>query len=221
MRIRRLLPFAAVVALLSPALIAGSMEKYKNWPSSPQGYFMTKAERAAWTANVKTDAEAEAFINKFVESRGGVAFTQDVAKRGEMADKHLTVSRRAGSLSMRGKIVIVLGPPSSFAVSTHEIKGNASAASDSYLNINPTAGPSVGDMSMAASRRGMGGDVLKDYTFTYAADRLPVKQSKDFTVVVEVRAGDGSDRVVDRKAAEQLEAMFEAAAEARLAAAKP
>ena len=216
----RLLLCTAVLALVVPTLMAGSLETNKNWPSSPQGYFMTASERAEWKANVKTDADAAEFIKKFLAKRDP-GFAADVAQRAAMADKHLTVSGRAGSLTTRGKIIILLGPPSSFAIAQREIKGNAALTPESSSNIPGTGGPSVGDMTMAANSRGMSGDLLKDYTFTYAADKLPVKQSKDFAVVVEVRAGDGTDRIVDRKAAAQLEEIFEAAAQKSLAAAAP
>src|ERR1043165_657840 len=142
---RKYLVFSAVLALIAPVVFAGGLSKYKNWPNSPQGYFMTNAERAEWKASVKTDDDAEQFIKKFVESRGP-GFADDVAKRAEMADKHLTVSGRAGSLTTRGKIAILLGPPTSFSVARREVKGNASMSADSYANIDPTAGPSVGDM---------------------------------------------------------------------------
>ena len=62
-------------------------------------------------------------------------------------------------------------------------------------------------------------DSVRHDSFTYAADRLPGKQTKDLVVVVEVRAGDGSDRINDRKSAAQLDDIFEAVAQARLAAA--
>ncbi len=216
----RLLLCLAVMALVVPALMAGSLEKYKNWQNSPQGYFMTASERAEWKANVKTEAEAEQFIKNFLAKRDA-GFADDVAKRAEMADKHLTVSGRAGSLTTRGKIVILLGPPSSFDVAQREVKGTASGTSEYFQNIDPSAGPSVGDMTTAANRRGMSGDLLKTYTFTYTADKLPVKQAKDLVVVVEVRAGDGTDRIVDRKVAAQLDDLYEAAAAARVAAAAP
>ncbi|HEY6138820.1 MAG TPA: GWxTD domain-containing protein [Thermoanaerobaculia bacterium] len=216
---RKHLVCSAILALLAPVVFAGGLSKYKNWPNSPQGYFMTNAERAEWKATVKSDDDAEQFIKKFIDSRGP-GFADDVAKRAEMADKHLTVSGRAGSLTTRGKIAIVLGPPSSFSITKREVKGNAQMTADSYLHADPVSGPSVGDMAMAANSRGMSGDVLNDYTFTYAADRLPVKQPKDLVVTVEVRAGDGTDRIVDKKAAAQLDEIFEAAAQARLAAAK-
>jgi GWxTD domain-containing protein len=216
---RKHLLCSAVLALIAPVVFAGGLSKYKNWPNSPQGYFMTSAERAEWKATVKTDDEAEQFIKKFLDSRGP-GFAADVAKRAEIADKRLTVSGRAGSLTTRGKIIILLGPPSSFSIARREIKGHAAMTAESYANIDPSAGPSVGDMAMAAQSRNMSGDLLNDYSFTYAADRLPVKQPKDFVVVVEVRAGDGSDRIVDRKSAAQLDELFEAAAQASLAAGK-
>ncbi len=214
---RKLLIFAVAV-LVVPALLAGGLDKYKNWPSSPQGYFMTNAERAEWKASVKSDADAEAFITKFLATRAP-GFAEDIAQRATMADKHLTVSGRAGSLTTRGKIIILLGPPSSFTIAQREVKGNASGTPDMYTNTNSVSpgggvgGPSVSDMSMAANRRALATDVLNDYTFTYAADRLPVKQPKDFAIVVEVRAGDGSDRIVDNKAAARLNEILEAAAQ--------
>jgi len=230
----RLLLSAAIIALGAPALIAGSVDMYKNWPNSPQAYFMTAAERAEWKSNVRTDAEAEAFVKKFLAARAP-GFADDIAQRAAMADKHLTVSGRAGSLTTRGKIVILLGPPSGFSVAKREVKGSASGTADMYSNTGSSGGPgpgggggggagmspSVGDMAMAATRMNMAGDLLQDYTFTYAADRLPVKQPKDFVVVVEVKSGDGSDRINDRKAAAQLDELFEAAAQKSIVAAAP
>ncbi|HKS22936.1 MAG TPA: GWxTD domain-containing protein [Thermoanaerobaculia bacterium] len=216
---RKHLLCGAVLALVAPVVFAGGLSKYKNWPNSPQGYFMTNAERAEWKATVKSDDEAEQFIKKFVDSRGP-GFAADVAKRAEIADKRLTVSGRAGSLTTRGKIIILLGPPSSFSIAKREIKGHAAFTAESYANLDPTSGPSVGDMAMAANSRNMSGDLLNDYSFTYAGERLPVKQPKDFLVVVEVRAGDGTDRIIDRKSAAQLDELFEAAAQASLAAGK-
>ncbi|HEY6138821.1 MAG TPA: GWxTD domain-containing protein [Thermoanaerobaculia bacterium] len=226
MHIRKPLLLIAALGLIAPALLAGGLSKYKNWPNSPQGYFMTNAERAEWKASVKTDDDAEQFIKKFVDSRGA-GFADDVAKRAEMADKHLSVAGRAGSLTTRGKLVILFGPPASFNIVSRETKGSASGSADSYQNIDNggrggggSTGPAVGDMAMAAQRSSLGNSLVQDYTFTYKADALPAKQSKDLVVVVEVKPGDGSDRINDRKMSAQLDDLFEAAAQARLAAAK-
>jgi hypothetical protein len=214
-KLTRILPFAAVVALLSPALLAGGLEKYKTWPNSPQGYFLTKAERAEWKANVKTDADAEQFINKFVASRGP-GFADMVADRAAAADKHLTVSGTLGSLTTRGKIAILLGPPTSFSIQERAVKGRMAYSAAAYGNIGDT-GPSASEMNDAAIQSNMSASKVDDYAFTYKADLLPGKPAKDFLVVVEVNPQNGTDRIVDTRQAARLNELAEAAAEASLA----
>jgi GWxTD domain-containing protein len=224
MKIARLTLFVAMASLVVPSLFADSLSKYRNWPSSPQGYFMTKAERAEWKATVKTDAEAETFINKFIVSRGP-GFVDDVAKRAEMADKHLTVSGRAGSLTTRGKIVVLLGPPSSLSIVGREVQngrssslGGITGGGASGGGVFGNTGASVSDMVDAANQSSMAMMRVEDYTFTYAAARLPGKAAKDLVVGVEVNPGDGNDKINDRKVAAQLDEIFEQVALARLAA---
>lgn len=225
MNMRRFLLLTAVVCLMAPALFAGSMSKYKNWPNSPEGYFMTAAERADWKANVKTDAEAEQFVAKFVASRGP-GFADDVAQRAAMADKHLSVAGRAGSLTTRGKIIILLGPPSGLKISARDVQNGRSSSLGGITGGGGSGGGqygatgnSVSDVIDAANQSAMAVSKVSDYEFTYAADRLPTKTGKDFVVTVEVNPGDGSDRVLSRTAAAQLDEMFEQAVAARLAAA--
>jgi GWxTD domain-containing protein len=230
MKIHRLLPLLAVVALLSPAVLASELSKYKDWPSSPQGYFMTGAERSEWKANVKTDSDAEAFINKFIASRGP-GFVEDVAKRADAADQHLTVAHKAGSRTLRGKIVILLGPPSAFTISGRElptarssslggITGGGASEGGSFGRGNSVGatGSSVSDMVDASNQSNMSLTRVNDYNFTYASDKLPVKRSTALQVVVEVNPLDGSDKINDRRQAAMLEELFDAAAAARLAA---
>lgn len=236
MSIRRFLPLAAVALLVVPSLVAGGLGKYKDWPSSPQGYFMTAAERAEWKASVKTETEAEQFINTFLASRGP-GFADEVAKSADMADKHLTVGKRPASRTLRGKMVILLGPPSSFAISPpHQVQGGRSGslggitgggasaggsfgANQGGGNVGDT-GSSVSDVVDAANQSAMAVSMVSDYTFTYTADKLPGKPAKPLQVVVEVNPGDGSDRINDRKVAAQLDEIFDAAAAARLASTK-
>lgn len=224
----RLRLFVAVAAFVAPALFAGGLDKYRDWPNSPQGYFMTAAERAAWKATVKNDAQAEDFVKKFL-ARRDPGFADDVVRRAEVADKRLTVSGRKGSLTTRGKLVILLGPPSSFAIADRLVKGHISASADMYASAagggpgTQGGGPgvSVGDMAMAANNRGMSENLLKDYTFIYTADKLPGKATKDLSVVVEVKPSDGTDRIVDRKKIAELDEIFEQVAQSRLAPPKP
>jgi hypothetical protein len=233
MRTRRFLPSIAVMALLVSSLLAGGLSKYKDWPSSPQGYFMTSAERAAWKANVKTDAEAEQFVNKFLASRGP-GFADEVAKSAEMADKHLTVGSLPASRTLRGKLVILLGPPSTFNVAGRERQGGRAGSLGGITGGGASGGGKVGksgsfgesgasvsDMVDATNQSSMAATTVKDYTFTYDADKLPGKPAQGLQVVVEVNPSDGSDKINDRKVAAQLDEIFERAAAARLASPKP
>lgn len=230
MNMRRILPLVAVVALVVPSLMARGLDKYKDWPSSPQGYFMTSAERAQWKATVKTDADAETFVNKFLASRGP-GFAADVAQRADMADKHLSVGGRKGSLTTRGKIVILLGPPSSFAISGHEAQagragslggitgggassGAAVGGSGGRQGNFGESGSSVSDMVDASNQSAMAAQRVNDYLFTYNADKLPGRPAKPLQIVVEVNPGDGSDKISDRKLAAQLDEFFDAVAAA-------
>jgi GWxTD domain-containing protein len=206
-----------LLLLLAPAVFADSLVKYKDWDASPQGYLMTKAERARW-AEIKTDADAEQFVNQFVAARPA-GFVADVAKRAEMADKYLTAGKLPGSKTLRGKVVIVLGPPASLNVSQHR-----SSAVDRSMSASGQAsagagdrGPSMADMASAAVRaQGMSGGMVTDYSFAYAGDKLPAAFSKGFTVNVEVDPGSGKDRITDRKQAAQLDELFELVAVSRL-----
>jgi len=172
---------------------------------------MTRAERAQWAA-IKSDADAQQFIEHFVASRGR-DFEDEVATRASMADKYLTLGKTPGSKSIRGKVVILLGPPKAVSVADHEVKGEHSQTAGGYINASADGGPSITDVSDAARREGMSGKLVRNYTFTYA----------DFAVTVTVEADvvTGVDRVPDGKQAAALEKLFESAAEAPIAVTHP
>ena len=100
---------------MATALTAADLGKYTDWPTSPQAYFMTKAERAGWS-RLTGEADAERFIDHFIAARGR-RFADEVAAAAKAADEHLSVGGKLGSRTLRGKIVILLGPPAKFAVS--------------------------------------------------------------------------------------------------------
>src|SRR5689334_23470611 len=111
-----------LTVLLLAVPVFARMSKYKDWAQSPEGYFMTKAERAQW-AKLDTDAEAEKFIADF-HARRLDNFQKEVADRAEHADKLLTIGKTEGSKSIRGKVVILLGPPSRIDVSEETVKNS-------------------------------------------------------------------------------------------------
>jgi len=219
---------ACAVALVSVAALAANLGKYRNWPSTPQGYFMTRADRVQWLS-LQSESEAEQFIAKFVASRGA-GFEADVAERVKAVDDHLSVGGDIGSRTLRGRIVILLGPPSSFSIAEKQSKDHTAsagapmsgAASSGNASRLGSGGGAVGlapsDIADANIANDMSARLVHIYNFTYAKDRLPGKQAKDLVISVEVNPSNGEDRIVDTRVARQVIELLEAAAEARATA---
>lgn len=198
------LALAISVAVFSTAaLFAANLGKYADWPNSPQGYFMTNADRAAWS-KLSSEADAGRFIDEFLASRGGANFVADVDASAKAADERLTLGRQAGSRSLRGKIVIVLGPPSSCSiVQRKKILRTFGSKDFEPGRISTILVPNSGldDIEM---------NVTSVYTFTYPHE----------TIVVEVDPRGGVERIADTRMARHVDSLLEAAAEARAKAAR-
>jgi GWxTD domain-containing protein len=218
---RRICTLAVAAALSVTSLLAADLGKYKDWNESPSGYFMTRAEREQWS-KLGTEADAERFVQKYAADRGGEAFTKELTKRIAMADKYLTVADTPGSKSLRGKVVILLGPPASMnvVVKLPPSAGRSGTAAMSMSAAGDSQGTSSSDVARVGQREGMSAEdtSLRDYMFFYGAASLPTK--KDAQLVVEVNTRNGKDRIADKKAAAEIEQLFESAAQASLTAAK-
>jgi hypothetical protein len=187
---------AAAVALL---LAAASLGPYQHWADSPQGYFMTKGERAEWS-KLATEAEAARFVDRFLAARGP-GFAQDVAAAAKEADDNLTVAGRRGSQTLRGKIAILLGRPASLVIKPWSGDKSATMAThvapahpQPVMNIPPSAPPT------------------SDLRKRYSTDYKLVYPKRTIVVAVDPTAGD--DRILDARAAREVNELLEAAAEA-------
>ncbi len=197
---------AVLFALLALPLAAADLGKYKQWADSPAAYFLTSAERAEW-AKLQSEADAEAFVQKYILARGGEKFTAELAKRVEKADKYLTVGKSLGSTSTRGKVIIVLGPPQAMQIAAKPIAKAGRSGTTSMATSAGTrqGGTSANDMADVAQRESMSGEgAINIYTFTYP----------NLIVPVEVNASNGQDKIRDKKAAEAFERAIEEAAKA-------
>ena len=58
-------------------LLAVNIGKFTRWADSPQGYFMTKSERAEWS-RLTTEAGAAQFVDRVLAQRGE-GFVDEVA----------------------------------------------------------------------------------------------------------------------------------------------
>jgi GWxTD domain-containing protein len=190
-------PFALAVALL----FAANLGRYRDWPASPQGYFMTKAERAEWS-KLTTEADAARFVDRFLSSRAP-RFAADAAAAAKDVDDHLTVAGKKGSQTLRGKIVILLGRPASVTVAPWVGDKSATMATHVYagkarpqpvLNLPPSVAPAS--------------EMRRRYSTDY---RLAYPKR---TIVVAVDPITGDDRILDARAARELNELLEAAAKA-------
>jgi GWxTD domain-containing protein len=188
---------AAAVALL---FAAASLGQFQHWADSPQGYFMTKGERAEW-ARVTAEDEAARFVDKFLAARGA-RFAEEVAARAREADENLTVAGKRGSQTLRGKIAIVLGRPSSVTIKQWSGDKSATMAEHIFSPGHPHAVANIPPAPPPAS------DLRKRYSVDY---KLAYPQR---TIVVAVDPTTGEDRILDARAAREAGELLEAAAEA-------
>jgi len=116
MKLRTLLLMAALSLLVATGLVAALSSTYVDWAKSPVQYLMTKGEAAAWK-NIQSDGQAQTLVELFWARRdptpGTVVneFKDDFDARVKYADGHFTSARTPGSMTDRGKIFILFGPP--------------------------------------------------------------------------------------------------------------
>lgn len=171
------------VMLTAAGAWAQLSEEYANWGDSPVKFMMTSNEITAWKA-VKTDAEAKEFIDLFWAKRDPTPATPENEWREEfnnrvaVADQHFSTTKMKGSLTDRGRVVILLGSPS-------EVKSQAGArrsspASDPGADI--TGGVDVPSATPRPAR----------LTWTYSGTKKPASvKKKDFDVVFLDESGRG------------------------------
>lgn len=113
--IRNGLAMAAVVLFASSAFAALSQE-HVDFGKGPAQYLMSKDELAKWKT-ITNDADATAFVELFWLRRDpspntpANEFKTAFEQRVKLADERFGVRRTAGSMTDRGKTLIVLGNP--------------------------------------------------------------------------------------------------------------
>ncbi|HEY2321992.1 MAG TPA: GWxTD domain-containing protein [Thermoanaerobaculia bacterium] len=217
--IRNLLVVAAVLSLAVPAF--ARLSKYKDWANSPEGYFMTKAERDQWS-RIDSDSDAEKFVADFL-ARRPANFEKEVADRAAMADQHLTIGKTKGSQSLRGKIVILLGTPTSIdqvdqAITDPGHRDNPVTAG-AYSNAS---GAGAGDTDRNADAMGAVGNglatgkVIRNMHFNYSGDAAKAVGKKQIDITVQVDPNTGRDSINSRVVASEVNAMFDTIAESSI-----
>ncbi len=84
-----------------------------EWGDGAVKWLMTDSEKAAWAA-AKTDDERAAYVEKFWKARdleGDHTFRPSFEKRVAFADANFGQGETRGSLTDRGMVFVLLGPP--------------------------------------------------------------------------------------------------------------
>jgi len=110
MNTRNLFAAVALFALAAGASAALSPEKAK-WGDGPVQFLMTKEEAAQWKT-LQTDADADAFATVFWARRGGANAKADQEARWKYADEKFSIGNTKGSVSDRGRALVLFGVPS-------------------------------------------------------------------------------------------------------------
>jgi GWxTD domain-containing protein len=116
MNIRNILITAALIALAAVSSFAALSPSIAEWAKGPVQFLMTPDETKGWNA-LQSDADAESFVALFWARRDpnpatpNNEFREEFERRVKYADEHFANGRQRGSLTDRGKILILFGPP--------------------------------------------------------------------------------------------------------------
>jgi GWxTD domain-containing protein len=128
-----------------PAALAFS-ETYEQWGKGPASLLFTAAETEAWSA-VATDAEAAAFARLFWARRDPDPKTPENERLAEfeqrvaVSDRQFRTEALRGALSARGRVMVLLGPPSNVIRLNPQGPGDPEVPSDE--EFSPTMGRSA------------------------------------------------------------------------------
>ena len=214
---RRISHLAVAALFAVTSAYAADLGRYKDWNGSPAAYFMTPAEQEQWT-QVTTEDEAAKFVAGYW-SRREPGFEKEVTERIARADKYLTIGKTPGSKSLRGKVIVLFGPPSGMDVSdrtNRNVKRDNPAMAGALSNLGTTGGgiPKQDQRSVASS---IGtANVIRTYALSYSGPPAHLVDRKDMTFIIEADAATGRDAFATRSGAKDAAELFELAAWASL-----
>lgn len=116
MRFRKIMIVTLALGLVAGYAMAEVEGDIANWGKGPASHLMTKEEQKVWK-KLNTQEEAGEFIKLFWAKRDPTPetpqneFRDELDRRVQYANDAFTSGRTIGSMSDRGKVFIVIGPP--------------------------------------------------------------------------------------------------------------
>jgi len=193
-----LVPFAlAAVMLLAPVARAELAEVYRVWGAGPVQMLMLPEEERRWS-QITDDAEAEGFIRLFWAQRDPSLgtdlneFRREFEQRVAFADHQFEGEGKVGSLTDRGMVFVLLGPPERIqrpgaaGSSTGGDFGTGDSVFDTGGSITSGGGPGSFGRGGDTDRAG----VSSEERWVYEDDKVPGFISrKRFTIRFLSKAG--------------------------------
>ncbi|MCU0291808.1 MAG: GWxTD domain-containing protein [Thermoanaerobaculaceae bacterium] len=195
---RATIPLALLALAIAIPAAAQLSQQHAGWPSSAVGFILTDEEKAEF-GRLTSDAQAEAFIEIFWARRDPNQktsfneFKADFEAKVAAADKHFswttgTGEQKLGSLSDRGKVLILMGVPSKPIEKAPPASGDERSelmqrgASERWSFMKPTAKPgSVKDDDFVTFTFVETHPDAKDYLF----DKMERKNKASLKVLAE------------------------------------
>lgn len=136
----------ALVLLAGVAAPAkGLAPELAAWGEGPASFLMTASEREVWRG-LGDDEVARAFVVSFWERRDPTPGTAENEARLEFqrrvawAERYLSTPGRSGAMSDRGRVLIVLGPPSEVQRSRGPAGGGAWRETENLAIVHHSPG---------------------------------------------------------------------------------
>lgn len=117
------------VLMIAGIAEAGLSKTAREWRRGPEKFIMSDEEERAWKA-LPSDAEAAKFIDLFWARRDPTAgtprneFREEFLSRVRFAEGSFKEKRTRGSLTERGQVYILLGPPEAGTSEAMTMKGH-------------------------------------------------------------------------------------------------
>ena len=177
-----------------------------QWQESPETYFMTRDERAAWE-KITTDDEAARFIADF-RARRSDDFAKEVETRAKLIDERIPLGETRASATLRGRIIMLLGAPAELHAKPIPKSGGPSMG-------HPLEARKGGANSNGPKPSAFGsGAGWVEYTLVYKDKPEYGIGAEGWSVVIEADGASGKDRLKYRRAKKRMEEILDAAARA-------
>ncbi len=180
---KRISMIVAVLTLLAGSVFAQGPAPDMTFGQGPAKHLMTQKEIAQWKT-IGTAESAKAFVELFWARRDPTPTTprnevwEEFDRRVTAADTFFTTTKTRGSMSDRGRALIMLGSP---------YQVGSLGAARSATNTNQTQGPSPSNITVGGARASSA-----MLTWSYSNDKKPAFiKRKDFEILFSDERGGG------------------------------